>query len=365
MIRVRCSRLATMIFRPQSVSDSGLSSVRGATTLYRHPIGFNAEVIDMKIGIVTPAHEHRHSGNDVTAIRWARMLRALGHAVQVSEAYDGRAFDMMLALHARRSHSAIRRFLQDFASQPVILALTGTDLYRDIKSSARARQSLDWASRLIVLHPRAANALPKRYRTKVQVIRQSVVKPTDQVLPRTDRFQVCVLGHLRAVKDPFRAAMAARDLPQDSRLHVVHLGAALTDAMGKRAQREMDINARYEWRGGCTRAQSLRTLRRSHVMVLSSRMEGGANVLSEAITLGVPVIASRIAGNVGLLGSDYPGYFRTGDTKALARMLRRVEADSRFLCQLRAHVRRLAPQFTPQRELRTWEKLLRSMAISP
>ena len=319
----------------------------------------------MKIGIVTPAHAYRHSGNAVTAIRWARLLRALGHSVQVTDAYDGRAFGVLLALHAYRSHGAIRRFVRDFADRPVILALTGTDLYRDLKNSARAQQSLDWASRLIVLHPRAAIALPKRYSAKVQVIRQSVVKPTDQVLPRTDRFQVCVLGHLRAVKDPFRAAMAARNLPQDSRLHIVHLGAALTDAMEKRARREMDINVRYEWRGGCTPAESLRTLRRSHVMVLSSKMEGGANVLSEAITLGVPVIASRIAGNVGLLGSDYPGYFRTGDTKTLARMLRRVETEPRFLRQLRAHVRRLAPQFTPERELRTWEKLLRSMAISP
>ena len=66
-------------------------------------------------------------------------------------------------------------------------------------------------------------------------------------------------------------------------------------------------------------------------MVLSSRSEGGANVISEAIVAGVPILASRMDGNVGLLGADYPGYFPVGDTQALARLLWRIEADAPFV----------------------------------
>ena len=95
----------------------------------------------------------------------------------------------------------------------------------------------------------------------------------------------------------------------------------------------MAANARYTWLDDVPRAVVQNVLRRSHAMVLSSRSEGGANVVSEAIVAGVPILASRMDGNVGLLGADYPGYFPIGDTQALARLLWRIEADARLPSQ--------------------------------
>jgi glycosyltransferase involved in cell wall biosynthesis len=92
--------------------------------------------------------------------------------------------------------------------------------------------------------------------------------------------------------------------------------------------------------------------------VLSSRLEGGANALSEAVVAGTPVLASRIAGNVGLLGKDYPGYFKTGDTRGLARLLWRAESEADFLQVLRRRVNDLATNFAPERELAAWANLL-------
>lgn len=66
-------------------------------------------------------------------------------------------------------------------------------------------------------------------------------------------------------------------------------------------------------------------MNRCRAMVISSVMEGGANVVSEACRAGLPVVASDISGNVGLLGDDYPGYFPVGNDTELARMLQRAE----------------------------------------
>ena len=79
-------------------------------------------------------------------------------------------------------------------------------------------------------------------------------------------------------------------------------------------------------------------------------MEGGANAVAEALAAGVPVIASRVAGNVGMLGEDYPGYYPVGDERALARLLERTETDAAFHGLLKAAVRRAPPLTLPERE---------------
>jgi glycosyltransferase involved in cell wall biosynthesis len=103
----------------------------------------------------------------------------------------------------------------------------------------------------------------------------------------------------------------------------------------------------------------LRVLARSRLHVLSSRAEGGANVLCEAIACGIPTVASRIQGSVGLLGPDYPGYFATGDTRKLAALLHRAETDQEFLKGLRSATERLKPLVEPARERQAWRELLK------
>lgn len=313
----------------------------------------------MDILIVTPVPPRSRKGNRVTALRWARLLRALGHRVVLSERFEAQRCDLLIALHAHKSHASIRRFAQHRSDQPLVVALTGTDLYRDLTSGPKAGESLDRASRLVVLQPLAMRALPKkRWRQKTRVIYQSATRATNAPPPRQDRFDVCVLGHLRAVKDPFRAALAARRLPSSSRVRIVHLGAALSRAMGARARAESDRNPRYRWMGDVPRYKAIQVLARSRLLVLSSRMEGGANVLSEAIANSVPIVASRIDGSVGILGADYPGFFPVGDTAALTRMLTNAETDPTFYARLKAHGARLSGNVEPAREQADWAWLL-------
>jgi putative glycosyltransferase (TIGR04348 family) len=315
----------------------------------------------MNITVVTPAAPGSRKGNRVTALRWARLLRQLGHRVTVRQEYRGERCDVLIALHARRSFASVETFRRTHPEGPLALALTGTDLYEDIHTDPNARRSLELSSRLILLQPLGVEELPRHLRDKARVIFQSAEVPRAVSRPREGLFEVCVLGHLRPVKDPFRTALAARLLPPSSRVRVLHVGAALSADMAEQAGAEAAANSRYRWLGDLPRWKALRVLRRCRLLALTSRMEGGANVISEAIAAGVPVLSSRIAGSVGILGPDYPGYFPVGDTEALATLLSRAENDPAFYKDLKARCRRLRPLVEPARERQSWRRLLREM----
>jgi putative glycosyltransferase (TIGR04348 family) len=329
----------------------------------------------MKIAIVTPAPPDSLHGNRITALRWARILRRLGNTVSILQKYDGESYDLLVALHARRSHPSIVNFRRQNPAAPLVVALTGTDLYRDIGTNHRAQESLDIATRIVVLQPKAIEELQQSLRDKTRVIYQSVENRSTLAVTRgrsaktnaskhevsersNGSFDVCVIGHLRTVKDPFRTAMAARSVPDSSRLRVLQVGDAMTAAMANRARKEMNTNKRYRWLGEQPRSRVRRILEKSRLCVISSRMEGGANVLSEAIVAAVPVLASHIDGNVGILGADYPGYFDVGNTTQLARLLARAETSPGYLAELKEWSKGLALLADPAREVQAWSDLL-------
>lgn len=297
-------------------------------------------------------------------MRWARILRELGHDVQVDHRYDGRAADLMIALHAWRSADSIRDFRERYPERPLVVALSGTDIYEYIdRDPAPTLHSLACADRLVALQELARRRVPATFRQKVQVVYQSARQIVESSAARTRGFDVAVIGHLRHVKDPLRAAKAARRLPATSRVRIVHLGAAETPRWTAMAKAEMKVNPRYVWRGDRPAADVRRLLGRVRAMVLSSLSEGGANVISEAVAAGVPILASRIDGSVGLLGRSYPGYFPVGDTAALARLLHRIETDPEFLARLRREIAHRAQLFRPAREKAAWKQLLREIML--
>ena len=144
----------------------------------------------MKICLITPAPTYSRKGNRVTARRWGHILRELGHRVIIAQEYQGQRCDLLVALHARRSHASITRFHHEHPDLPLILALTGTDLYGDIHTDASAQESLEMADRFILLQPAGIEELPEHLRDKARVLYQSVTAPPGMFFPKRDIFEM-------------------------------------------------------------------------------------------------------------------------------------------------------------------------------
>ena len=322
----------------------------------------------LNISVITPAAKRSLSGNRATAVRWARILEALGHSVTVAEAWPGegescqesaRPPDLLVAIHAWRSARSVAAFRERYLGRPLVVLMSGTDIYRFQHSHPdETAASMAAADRLVGLHDVVADDLPAGFRSKLRVIHQSALPLNGPRMPSRRTFDICVIGHLREEKDPFRAARAARAAPVASNLRIVHLGKPHNPAYAQEAMEEMAANPRYVWRDEVPRWQVRRTFARCHAMVMSSIMEGGANVVSEAVVAGVPVIASDIPGNVGLLGANHPALYPPGDTDALGALLHRAETEPGFLDAVRAHGDARRDRFSPERERAAWAALL-------
>ena len=255
-----------------------------------------------RIALVTPSGPTRRTGNRISGGRWARILRASGHRVTALDQYDRERCDLLIALHARRSHPSIRQFRELHPDKPLIVVLTGTDLYRDIHVDEDSRESLRLATRLVVLQRKGLDELAPELHEKTRVIYQSASPYPGRPGDRNRQFTVAAVGHMRPEKDPFRTAMAVRSLPSSSRIQVVHIGATFSEDMATRTERELERNPRYRWLGELPHWKTRQLMARSHLLSITSRMEGSSNVLCEALASSVPVVASRISGLIGTLG---------------------------------------------------------------
>lgn len=303
----------------------------------------------LNVVIVSPALAAANNGNWQTAQRYARMLRSFCR-VRIVQQWDGSAQDqVMIALHARRSYASIADWHVRHGSRGLVVVLTGTDLYRDIQSDPEAQQSLRWAHTLVVLQAEGIQAVPEMHRSKAVVAFQST--STRQTLPKTSRhLRAIMVGHLRAEKSPTTFFKVAQLLREHKDLYLQHVGGEHDPALAQQAHQTAAQCPHYVFLGARSHEATRRLIQRAHILVHPSVMEGGAHVVMEAVCSGVPVIASLIPGNIGMLGSDYAGFFPTGDADALAQLLLRVRRDPDFYAHLQQQCALRAPLFAPARE---------------
>ena len=324
--------------------------------------------------IVSPALADANNGNWQTARRWQRLLQSPSSSTYqariVSHWPDGpRAVhdDCMLALHARRSALAIAAWAQSHSqgttrgvggpAQGLAVILTGTDLYRDIHTDASAQASLQWAQRLVLLQDMGMQSMPQALRSRATVIFQSA--PARVALPKPVRFlKALMVGHLREEKSPTTLFAAAGLTDDDDGIRIDHIGAGLDAALAAQAQVTALAYPHYRWLGGLPHGLTRRHMQRAHVLVHASRMEGGAHVVMEAVRCGTPVLASRVEGNVGMLGADYAGYFDWDNAGQLVALLRRCRTDAIFYAGLQAQCAARAPMFTAEVEARHLHQLV-------
>ncbi len=314
------------------------------------------------IVIVSPALSDANNGNWQTAKRWAALLNSHYRTRIVKAWPDDLAMsdDILLALHARRSAASVAAWQAQRGSSQLVVVLTGTDLYRDIHTDTYAKQSLDSASRLIVLQPLGIKELPSQHQAKTRVVLQSTTSRV--ILPKTaKRLRAVMVGHLRDEKSPQTLFAAAELLRAREDIYIEHIGEGLDEALTQQAQATAADCVNYTWLGALKHPPTRQKIQRAHILVHASKMEGGAHVVMEAVCSGTPVIASDIPGNVGMLGDDYHGYFPVGDARALALLLERCKDEPAFIDSLRAQCALRAPLFAPQAELNALLQVIQSL----
>jgi putative glycosyltransferase (TIGR04348 family) len=301
--------------------------------------------------LITPALADARNGNWQTAQRWARMLSS-HFAVRMMKTWDGQAADLMIALHARRSADSIAAWASALPDRPLIVTLTGTDLYRDINTDASAQHSLEVADKLIVLQELGPIALPAHLRDKCEVCFQSTSRRRPEEKTRR-HLRVLAVGHLRDEKSPETFIDAARQLERHKDLWFDHIGACLEKPLCDKAQALAARHPHYRWLGSLPHHIVRQRISRAHLLVHPSRMEGGAHVIMEAIASATPVLASRIDGNIGMLGVDYAGYFEHGNVEQLTQLVLRCRQEAGFIDQLKAQCATRAALFEPEHERNT------------
>ena len=325
-----------------------------------------------RVVIVSPALANANNGNWQTAWRWSRMLRH-EFEVEITQKWNGSPADVMLALHAKRSADSVGLWAESkgITANAVGLGvvLTGTDLYRDIQSDLLAQRSLALAQKLVVLQELGAQSIELTYRAKTQVIFQST--STRQTLIKPQRLlRVLMVGHLRDEKSPQTLFEAARVLKDQPGILIDHIGEPLDAGLAEHARATALACPNYRWLGGLPHEATRRRIQAAHLLVHASKMEGGAHVVMEAVCSGTPVLASRIDGNVGMLGAGYSGYFELGDAAGLAELLITIRtqqtgnaglANHSLIKQLQTHCASRASLFSPAAEQATLVKLVREL----
>jgi putative glycosyltransferase (TIGR04348 family) len=320
----------------------------------------------MKIQLITPSSADLINGNHITALRLEHIFTKLGNQVITTKEYKGEPVDLMVALHALRSFTSIKSFHELHPKRPLIVMLTGTDLYQHVKFSEEACQSLHWATRLVVLQKQGLNELSKDLRNKTKVIYQSVTKKfnfNEKLNFFTkENFNVLVVANFRPEKDPLRTSLASSLLPKESKIQVFHIGIPLNPEYKERIKIAEKENPRYHYLGSFTYEKTQQAIALADLVCISSRLEGGSNVLCEALAIGTPVLTTNIPSLVATLGENYPGYFSVADTETLKNLLLKAELDSNFYQELKNGCAKVTYLVEPEREEKSWDDLLKELS---
>ena len=317
--------------------------------------------------IHSPFSRQSSQGNSVTADRLEKILSESGFSVVMGTGTDQvSAARCLIALNARRSAQVVASFQSQYPGQPVIVILTGTDInHPEMQDSdSPTRKTMEVADALVALHEAELESVPMSLRGKTHVIYPSVRLPVGlhHQASHSSPLRVVMAGNIRPEKNTLLAAEACSILGETVDVKIDSYGEATGDTAEemRRASRQI---GNFCWHGRLPHADLLKKMQYAHLLLNTSTQEGGANAICEAVCLGLPVLASRIKGNIGMLGETYSGFFPSEDAQALASLLSRCATDAEYYDSLKKQIIARAPLFSYENEFKAWVALVNSMLL--
>ena len=205
------------------------------------------------------------------------------------------------------------------------------------------------ADHLVLLHEGSLVAVPQIFHSKCTVIYPSVSLPEGvNYTPEEKGFAVLMAGNMRKEKNPELAMAASAMISPSIGFHVY--GESSESGSGRVIEH-----------GVVSHDEIITAMSKAQLLLNTSHQEGGSNSICEAISMGLPVIASDIPGNSGMLGDDYAGLFPPNDLEALVLILGKAATEQEFYAQLKKQISDRAPLFSFAREAAAWRSLLESI----
>ena len=329
----------------------------------------------MRVLIVIP-EQNRISGNRVTAMRFQQGLVTLGHQAIVEETslqpqpgfrrkILNVAPDITILLHAYRSGSPWLQAVGELGMQTVVL-LTGTDVNHgldDPKQQQIILSCLQQAAFILLQNPLLANELSvghPEFTAKLRLLPAGINLGTDPYplrarhhLPADKTLFLCPAG-LRAVKGVLELLemfdlVAARS----SQAILAFCGPILEEAYGQQFLSALESRPWVHYLGPIPTPAMASAMGGADVIINSSQSEGLANSLIEAATLGIPILAHKIPGNLTIVRHEINGLLYTNQSDFVMSAIELLNLERR------QELSRPAPGlYRPEKETLALQKIL-------
>ena len=310
-----------------------------------------------EIDVVVPDLGIGSAGNSVTANRYCSIFGQLGH---VATTTDTPTAPLVVALNAYRTRHVVGELPE---TTTVIVVLTGTDIYRFWDQDRDAVScTLDRADVIVGLNDLVGRSLPTKHRAKLTCIKEGALAlSTEPTRPTSPPLHAICVGHLRDEKAPELIADALDRLDPNCDVVVDHYGAAHSESWAQWARDTSERIEQYQWHREVSRSRLDEIYAGADLLINTSKMEGGANVISEAVMAGLPILATAIDGNAGVLGTSYPGLFTPDDPYELADRLAALASNPEALEQITLSSRLLQPELSIKQETARWREVLEGL----